>query len=331
MNFWFAHKVGAKKMSDGSTDTAGIDTAKEKLDVAVHGKVAVVGFENAETDFARLAEYLRAEGVRRVGIEATGGYERNVVRYLRKAGFEGIVLQPLQVRAFARMRLQRAKNDRIDAKLIAHYTYLFGAHNKTLPDARFDALADWLTFIEQVEADAIRLQTRLEHIRDTRLREIYINDIKNLKERAATERRGLTEALQAHEDLAKLYELVLSIPGIGAVTALSLVVRMPELGAVSREEAASLAGVAPFVHQSGKYAGQTHIGGGRAPLRRSLYLTACAAALRWNKPLIELYKRLTARGRSHKAAMIACARKLLIYANTVVARATPWAEQAPSA
>jgi transposase len=318
-------------MTDGSIITAGIDTAKQKLDVAIHGKDGVKTFKNIEAGFEELAQHLAAASVRRVGIEATGGYERSVVRYLQKAGFEVIILQPLQVRAFAKMKLQRAKNDTIDAKLIAQFTHLFDAHNKMSPDPRFDALADWLTFIEQIEADAIRLQTRLEHTNDKRLRHFYADDIARLEKRAAAERRKLAEALREHTDLATRLDLVLSIPGIGAVTALSLVVRMPELGKVSREEAAALAGLAPFVHQSGKFAGQTHIGGGRAGLRRSLYLAAFAASARWNKALVALYRRLIARGRSHKAAVIACARKLLIYANTVVARGTPWTDETATA
>jgi transposase len=311
-------------MRDGSIISAGIDTAKHKLDVAIHGKVGVVAFENIKAGFEKLAEYLSEAGVGRIGIEANGGYERKVVRHLRKAGFEVILLQPIQVRAFAKMKLQRAKNDRIDAKLIAHFTHLFDAHNKLPPDPRFEALADWLTFIDQIEADATRIGNRLEHTQDARLRRLYANDIARLEKRAANERRKLTAAVREHTDLAARLDLVLSIPGIGDVTALSLVLRMPELGQVSREQAAALAGLAPYVHQSGKYAGQTHIGGGRAALRRSLYLAAFAASSRWNKALVALYDRLTARGRTHKAAVVACARKLLIYANTVVARGTPW-------
>ena len=317
-------------MVDGSIVSAGIDTAKAKLDVGVHGSAGVKRFDNASTDFETLAQHLRASGVSRVGIEATGGYERAVTRYLRGAGFEVVVLQPLQVRAFARMRMQRAKNDRIDARLIAECTHLLDAHNKMPPEPRFDALADHLTFIEQMEADIVRLQTRQEHVYDARLRRIYDADIKRLEKRAAAERRRLEAAVRAHEDLGKRLDLVRSVPGIGAPTALALVVRMPELGRVSREEAASIVGLAPFVHESGAFQGQTHIGGGRGRLRRPVYQASLAAASRWNPALIDLYDRLRARGRCHKAALVACARKLVIYANTVVARGTPWEATKPA-
>ena len=145
--------------------------------------------------------------------------------------------------------------------------------------------------------------------------------------RRAAELRRIGERLRAHDDLALRLDLVLSVPGIGARTAVALIVRMPELGHVSREQAAALAGLAPFDNDSGKHKGQRHIAGGRARLRRSLFAAALPAAFRWNKALIALYARLTGHGKPHNAALIACARKLLIYANTVVQRGTPWTEK----
>src|SRR6185312_13974624 len=139
--------------------------------------------------------------------------------------------------------------------------------------------------------------------------------------------KRIISALRSYDDLARRIDLVLSVPGIGERTAISLIVRMPELGRISREQVAALAGLAPFDDDSGKYKGQRHIAGGRGRLRRSLYAAALPAAFRWNKTLIDLYARLIARGKAHNAALIACARKLLIYANTVVARGTPWIDK----
>lgn len=132
--------------------------------------------------------------------------------------------------------------------------------------------------------------------------------------------------LRLHDDLGRRLDLVLSVPGIGERTALALIIRMPELGRVSREQAAALAGLAPFDDDSGTHKGQRHIAGGRSRLRRSLYAAALPAAFRWNNALIGLYARLVARGKAHNAALVACARKLLIYANTIVARGTPWVQ-----
>jgi transposase len=120
------------------------------------------------------------------------------------------------------------------------------------------------------------------------------------------------------------FGLVLSVPGIAERTALAILIRLPEPGTFSREQAAALAGLAPFDHDSGAQRGQRRIAGGRARPRRSLYAAALPAACRWNPALIALYRRLRERGKPHKAALVACARKLLIYPNTVLARRTPW-------
>jgi transposase len=320
------HKAGSTKMTQNITVAAGIDTAKDKLDIAVHGRTTRWQVANARHGWRQLSAELAKAGVERVGIEATGGYERGVVKHLRAAGFVVLILQPLQVRAYARLHLQRAKNDALDATLIAACTAAVDRPDIE-PDARLTELADHLTFVEQIEEDMARLKTRLEHIQDPRLRRLVMQDLARLKRRRTAEMRRIVTALRDHRDLARRFELVQSVPGIGERTALALIIRMPELGRISREQAAALAGLAPFDDDSGKHKGHRHIAGGRGRLRRSLYAAALPAAFRWNKALVELYARLTARGKAHSCALVACARKLLIYANTVVQRGTPWVER----
>jgi len=305
--------------------TAGIDTSKAKLDVAAHGRPERWQVENTAAGWRRLACAFAKLGVTLVGIEASGGYERGVVGYLREQGFRVLVLQPLQVKAYARVQLRRAKNDALDAALIAAAAG-FIEQPTIEPDARLMEMADHLTFVEQIEEDVARIKVRMEHVAEPRLRRLMMTDITRLKMRRAAELARLVRQLRAHDDLGRRLDLVLSIPGIGERTALALIIRMPELGRVSREQAAALAGLAPFDDDSGQHKGQRHIAGGRARLRRSLFAAALPAAFRWNKALVALYARLTARGKAHNAALIACARKLLIYANTVVARGTPWTE-----
>jgi len=312
-------------MTKTSMKVAGIDTAKDKLDIAVHGQALRWQVENLLQGWKRLGSELAKAGITRVGIEATGGYERGVVRYLRAAGLTVLVLQPIQVRAFARFHLRRAKNDALDAVLIAACAAAM-EEPRIGPDQRLIELADLLTFVEQTEEDLARLKTRLEHLNEPRLRRIVFTDIARLKARRLAQLRLIARQLRDHPDLAARLDLVLSVPGIGERTALALIIRMPELGRISREEAAALAGLAPFDDDSGKHKGQRHIAGGRGRLRRSLYAAALPAAFRWNKALISLYGRLVARGRPHKAALTACARKLLVYTNTVVARGTPWTD-----
>jgi transposase len=323
------NKAGSTKMTQIST-TAGIDTAKAKLDIAVHGGAGHWQVENTSAGWRRLAAELTRAVVTRVGIEASGGYESGVVGYLRDKGFAVLVLQPLQVKAYARVHLRRAKNDKLDAALIAACTATID-QPRIEPDDRLAKLAHHLTFVEQIEEDIARLKVRLEHVGEPRLRRLVMADIARLKKRRAAELLRIVTALRAHDDLAHRLDLVLSIPGLGERTAIALIIRMPELGRVSREEAAALAGLAPYDDDSGKHKGQRHIAGGRGRLRRSLFAAALPAAFHWNKALIDLYRRLTARGKAHNAALIACARKLLIYANTVVQRGTPWTERPLSA
>lgn len=314
-------------MTQTNTLTAGIDTSKAKLDVAVEGSGECWQVANTPPGWRRLAAALVKIGVGRVGIEATGGYERGVVAHLRSVGIVVLVLQPIQVRAYARVHLRRAKNDRLDALLIA--ACAAGLEQPRIePDMRLAELAAHLTFLEQIEEDTARLKVRLEHIKDVRLRSMVLSDIADLRRRRLAELARIVAALRAHEDLARRLDLIISVPGIGERTAVAIVIRMPEIGQVSREQAAALAGLAPFNHDSGTHKGQRRIAGGRARLRRSLFAAALPAAFRWNKALIALYARLTARGKAHNAALVACARKLLIYANTVVQRGTPWTERA---
>ena len=190
---------GSTKMTKTITRTAGIDTSKAKLDVALHGgecwQVA-----NAASGWRSLARKLAGAGVARVGIEATGGYERGVVGYLRESGFEVLVLQPIQVRAYARVHLRRAKNDVLDAVLIAACTAAIEGPRHE-PDARLSNLAQHLTFVEQIEEDIARFKVRLEHIEEPRLRRIVMINIVRLKTLRTAELARIVRALRIHEDL----------------------------------------------------------------------------------------------------------------------------------
>lgn len=310
-------------MRQSNIKAAGIDTGKARLDIAVHGIAKRMDVTNDAAGHQALTAWLKRLRVTRVGIEASGGYERAVVRHLRGAGFEMLVFQPRQVRALAAFRLRRAKNDVLDAELIAACA-AEAEQVREAPDERLADLAENLTFIEQIEEDMVRLKTRCEGHRSVRLTDWLRDDIRRLKAVRRDELKRLEQTLRSWPDLAQRLDLVLSVPGIGPRTALALIVRLPELGTLSREQAAALAGLAPFDDDSGKRHGQRHIAGGRARLRRSLYAAALPAAFQWNPALIALYQRLIKNKKPHKLALVACSRKLVIYANTVVQRGTPW-------
>ena len=315
-------------MAKRITICAGIDTGKRKLDVALDGGSEELQIDNTTEGYKVLLDWLRRHRVKRIGIEASGGYEQAVVSELRRKRFVVVVFQPAQVRAYAKFHLQRAKNDRIDAKLIAACT----AAVKTIhaaPDPRLLPFAEHLTMIDQIGEDIARLKNRLESCRSARFRPIWLEDIVRLARREKAESKALALAIREHRDLAERLDLIASVDGIGPPTAVAILVRLPEIGRISREQAAALAGVAPYDDDSGKQIGARHIDGGRQRLRRALFTAALAASFRWNKQLITLYQRLIAAGKEHKRALIACARKMIIFANTVVARGTPWQHEPP--
>jgi transposase len=309
-------------MSKSSMNCAGIDTGKRKLDVALHSG-AYRQFDNSPEGHGTLSKWLRQHRVKRVGIEASGGYEQAVVAQLRRDGFLVIVFQPIQVRAYAKFHLQRAKNDKIDAALIAACTAAATKIHEAA-DPRLAPFAEHLTLIEQLTEDIARLKTRRESCRDHALRRFWDEELARLKRHKRRELAALVAAIRQHRDLAARLELIASVDGVGLPTAVTILVRMPEIGRITREQATALAGLAPFDDDSGDHAGERHIAGGRKRLRKSLFNAALAASFRWNTLLIAVYKRLTAAGKLHKVALIACARKLLIFVNAVVARGTPW-------
>jgi transposase len=322
------HKGGSRKMAKRITICAGIDTGKRKLDVALAGSSERTQVDNTPEGYVELQEWLRRHKVKRVGIEASGGYEQAVVAELRRNRLVVVVFQPAQVRAYAEFQLQRAKNDKLDAALIAACTAAVKKIHPA-PDPRLQPFAEHLTMIDQITEDIARLKNRLESCRNAQVQKLWKEDIARLAKRERVELKALAVAIREHHDLAERLDLINSIDGIGLKTAIIVLVRMPEIGQITREQAAALSGLAPYDDDSGNHVGFRHIAGGRERLRRALFNAALPASFRWNPQLIAFYGKLTRAGKEHKRALIACARKLLIFANTVVARGTPWQKKSP--
>ncbi len=322
------HKEGSLKQDKSSTRTAGIDVAKAKLDVAVHGLEDELLVANDKAGFARLGQWLQARQVGRVGVEASGGYERAVVAHLRSEGFEVVVHQPAEVRAFARFKRIRAKNDRIDARLIAAATVQVEAV-RTAGDVELQALAERLTAYEQAADLVAQLKTMLEHVTLADLKLEHEAQLKTLKAWKKSLAKELLARIAEHPKLGSRQTLLNSLAGIGPIIAASLVIRMPELGHMKRGEAAALAGVAPFDKDSGNSRGERHIFGGRARVRRMLYLAATVAK-RIDPGARAFAQRLAAAGKKPKVVIIAVSRKLIEAANLVLQRGTPWVKPDPA-
>lgn len=315
-------------MTKHTTMCAGIDTGKRKLDVAIDGRCEQLQVDNTPEGHKALMAWLRKYRVKRIGIEASGGYEQPVVAELRRMRFVVVVFQPAQVRAYAKFHSQHAKNDKIDAALIASCTAAVRKIHAA-PDPRLLPFAERLTMIDQIGEDIARLKNRIESCRNAMIKKLWQADIARLEKREKAEHKVLVASIRKHRDLARRLELINSVAGIGLPTAVAILVRLPEIGQITREQAVALAGLAPYDDDSGERAGVRHIDGGRKRLRRAVYTASLAASFRWNPQLIQLYQRLISAGKEHKQALVACARKMLIFANTVVARGTPWDDEPP--
>jgi transposase len=305
-----------------TTNVAGIDAAKAKLDVAVHGLEDTRVIANSPAGFAQMAAWLKSHGVGRVGIEASGGYERPVIAFLRGEGLEVIVHQPAEVRAFARFRRIKAKNDKIDARVIAAASAQVDTV-RAASDPAIVELCERLTAYEQAAELVAQVKTFLEHVALPDLKRQYQAQLAALKAWKKSLTKDLVARIKAHPQLVRRFDLVASLPGVGQIIAASLVLRMPELGHMSRGQAASLLGVAPFDRDSGATQGQRRIFGGRARARRMVYLAAIVAK-RCDLGFKAFALRLTAAGKKPKVAIVAVMRKLIEAANLVLGRGTPW-------
>jgi transposase len=305
-----------------NTKIAGIDVGKRRLDGAVHGLEDQYETANTVAGISALIAWLKVREVGRVGLEASGGYERQVMAALQAAGLEVVLHQPLEVRLFARLKRLKAKSDRIDARLIAMATAQVDAV-KAAQDPRLRDLAERLTAYEQVTDQAAELKTFLEHVtlKDVaRAIRTQIASLERLKKKLIGE---ILKRILAHPDLSRRLKLLRSLPGVGPIVAAALVVRMPELGSMTRGQAASLLGVAPFDRDSGQFKGMRFISGGRSRPRRLVYLAALAAK-RCDNSFNAFAVRLQSRGKPPKVIVVAIMRKLIEAANLVLARDQPW-------
>ena len=304
---------------------AGIDVGKRRLDVAMHGLEDETAVTNDVAGVGELIGWLRAREVGRVGLEASGGYERGVRAALDEAGFEVVVHQPIEVRRFAQLKRWRAKNDRLDARLIAAATAQVEAV-KAAQDLRLVELAERLTAYEQVTDQAAELKTFLESVTLKDVAALVRSQIRGLERAKAKLAGDILRRLKAEADLIARFRLLISLPGIGPIVAATLVIRMPELGAMRRGQAASLIGVAPFDRDSGQWKGLRFISGGRSRPRRMLYLAGLQAR-RCDPTLKAFAERLAARGKATKVVIVAVMRKLIEAANLVLQRGQPWLKQ----
>jgi transposase len=305
-----------------STAIAGVDVGKFNLDAAIEGVGTQFQTSNDAHGIKALCDWLSRHDVRRVGMEATGGYERPLRLALEAEGIEVVVHQPIEVKLYGRLSRQHAKTDATDARLIATATAAIRRPAKPADPALLE-LAERLTAYEHITDQLMSLRTFKESVSLPDLIVLIEAQIDQLKALKAALCRQLLEAIRRCPPFRVRYDLLTSLPGVGPVVAISLIVRMPELGQMQRGQAASLLGVAPHARDSGRWKGQRFISGGRTRPRRMLYLAALAAR-RYDKTLSSFANTLIARGKPPKLAIVAIMRKLIEAANIVLKRQQPW-------
>jgi transposase len=303
----------------------GIDVAKAHLDVALRPTGEQWTVSNEDTSIAALVAQLQAVAPTLIVLEATGGYQRAAVAALVAAGLPVVVANPRQTRDFAKATGQLAKTDALDARALAHFAEAVRPTPRPLPDAQTEALRALLTRRRQLVAMRTAELNRLASAPPQVHADLQAH-ITWLAQRLASLDDTLDTTLRASPAWRERETLYRSVPGIGPVSARTLLLDLPELGTLSRQRIAALAGVAPFNRDSGTLRGQRTIWGGRAPLRATLYM-ATLVAVRHNPVLQAFYERLLAAGKAKKVALTACMRKLLTILNAMVKHQTPWQPQ----
>jgi transposase len=300
----------------------GIDVAKAQLDIAVRPTGDRWTVPNDEAGIASLVAQLQAVPPTLIVLEATGGYQRAVVAALAAAGLPVVVTNPRQTRDFAKATGQLAKTDALDARALAHFADAVRPTPRPVPDAQTAALRALLTRRRQLVAMRTAESNRLSTAPAAVQADIAAH-LAWLDQRLATLDNDLDTTLRASPVWRERETLYRSVPGIGPVSARTLLLDLPELGTLSRQRIAALAGVAPFNCDSGTMRGHRTIWGGRAPLRATLYM-ATLVAVRHNPVLKAFYDRLLVAGKAKKVALTACIRKLLTILNAMVKHQTPW-------
>lgn len=300
---------------------AGIDVSKERLDVHVVPSGQVLSVANSGPGLKNLIARLRALGVQRVGLEASGGYERRAAAELSRAGFTTHVVPPARVRALAQAMGSHAKTDPLDAAMIARYLLLTPGQHIHQADAARERLEELAGLRRQLVAERNKLVSRLDTARELLVRRM----LARMHTTMAANIARLDAEIASHirtSHLKARYDILIAVPGVGPVLAATLLCDLPELGQAHSKQLASLVGVAPHARQSGKTARPGRCSGGRASVRNVLYMATLSALKARTPALRTFYDRLRANGKPFKLAITAAMRKFITILNAIVKQST---------
>jgi transposase len=301
----------------------GIDVCKDWLDVYLHPIGQKFRVTNAPEGLKAIKRRIAAMPVALVVMEATGKYHRQAHRTLHAAGFAVAVVNPLRARLFAEAIGQLDKTDPLDARLLAILGESLEPRALAPAAQSLEELQELVRARSAAIADRVALSNQLKESQTAFLKTQLARRLKEIDKHIGRLDIEIQRCVGADASLKRRYDLLLTIPGVGPVAALALVVGLPELGSCSGKAASLLAGLAPLAHESGQKTGERHIKGGRAMVRTGIYWAAVTAS-QYNPQLSQTYKRLKAAGKKGKVALTALMRKLVILANTLITEDRPW-------
>jgi transposase len=308
----------------------GIDVSKRYLDIYLRPSQEIWQEPNSAFGIANLLKRLLQYPIELIVLESTGGMERDTLHALSEAGLAVVMVNPKRVRDFAKATGKLAKTDKLDAAALAHFAEAIRPEVRELASQAAQLLQELITRRQQLVEILSAERNRLSSARTTQARAHIETHIDWLSDRI----KELDQQIQAHlhesAQWQRQIELLQSVPGVGKVTASTLVAMLPELGQATRQEIAALVGVAPMNCDSGQMRGKRLITGGRSAVRRVLYM-ATLVATRHNPVIKSYYQQLLGRGKPKLVALVACMRKLLIILNAILKQQQPWSGDTVSA
>lgn len=314
-------------MTEPAETFIGIDVSKAYLDVAVHGPAQLWRVANSDVGIAELIPQLQALQPTLIVLEASGGLELVLVAELAAAHLPVVVTNPRRVRNFARATGRLAKTDKLDAQMLAHFAAALRPTQRPLPTAQAEHLTALLTRRRQIVDMLTMEQNRLHTVRPP-MRPDITEHLMWLREKLAKLDTEIDDFIHGSPLWSDTDALLQSVPGVGPITASTIVALLPELGTLNRQEIAALVGLAPIAKESGKKQGKRRIFGGRAPVRSVLYMAALVAT-KHNPVIKRFYQHLLTQGKEKKVALTACMRKLLVILNAMVRTRQAWQPSRP--
>jgi len=302
----------------------GIDVGKSKVDACIRSLGLWLTQPSTSEGQAALLAWLHTNGVEHAVMEASGGYERNWAAALRAAGIAVRIVDPKRVRFFAKSVGRLAKNDRIDAMMMAWFAETVAPRHAPVHDPERETLDRLVTARRMLVELSIRVDQLEEHPQPRVVEQAMRAIAKTIRAQLAKLEAAVAAKIATHEHFAARAAIIRSVPGLGPHFTAGAIAWLPELGQISNKAAAALVGVAPYDDDSAEHRGKRRIKGGRREIRDLLYMATLAAVTRHNAMLKAHYQKLRAKGKQAKVALVACMRKIIVILNVMLARGEAW-------